>query len=131
MSTDFEKILVLDDRLNCTDKIKHQVTKGGQHEVSQTYKAISESPTRVVFNCVIPSLETVVARKILWTATVTLAINCPATGEAARDDIGGPVTHGVTEAMFLINYGVDSALAPFPLHSLCNTMSCTISNTVT
>ena len=128
MSTDFDKILVLDDRLNCTDKIKYQVTKGGQNVVSQKYKAISESSSGVVFNCVIPSLETIVAREVLWTSTVTLAINCPVTGEGARGPVTGPVTHGISEAMFLINYGVDSALAPFPLHSLCNTMSCTINN---
>jgi hypothetical protein len=128
MSTDFDKILVLDDRLNCTDKIKYQVTKGGQNVVSQSYSAISQSTSGCVFNCVIPSLETIVQREVLWTSTVTLAINCPATGEGARDPVIGPVTHGITEAMFLINYGVDSALAPFPLHSLCNTMSCTINN---
>ena len=128
MSTDFEKILVLDDRLNCTDKIKYQATKGGQNVVTQKYKAISESSSGVVFNCVIPGLETIVAREVLWTSTVTLAINCPATSAAARDAIGAAVTHGITEAMFLINYGVDSALAPFPLHSLCNAMSCTINN---
>ena len=126
MSTDFEKILVVDDRLNCTDKVKYQVTKGGQNVVSQSYKAISESSSGVVFNCVIPSLETIVQREILWTSTVTLAIKNEA---GARDAANGLLTtHGLTDAMFLVNYGVDSALAPFPLHSLCNTMSATINN---
>jgi hypothetical protein len=59
---------------------------------------------------------------------VTLEIKCPVTSEGARDSVTGPVIHGITEAMLLVNYGVDSALAPFPLHSLCNTMSCTINN---
>ena len=126
MSTDFEKILVLDDRLNCTDKIKYQVTKGGQNVVSQNYSAISQSSSGAVFNCVIPSLETIVSREVLWTSTVTLEIYL----NTARDRIIDPttVTHGIHDEMFLVNYGVDSALAPFPLHSLCNTMSCTINN---
>ena len=125
MSTDFEKILVLDDRLNCTDKIKYQVTKGGQNVVSQSYQSISQSPSGCVFNCVIPSLETIVNREVLWTSTVTLEVYLG----TARDTVAsGNITHGITDQMFLVNYGVDSALAPFPLHSLCNTMSCTINN---
>jgi hypothetical protein len=125
MSTDFEKVLVLDDRLNCTDKIKYQVTKGGQNVVSQSYSAISQSTSGCVFNCVIPSLETIVSREVLWTSTVTLEIDTTLT----RDTIArGNITHGITDQMFLVNYGVTDALAPFPLHSLCNTMSCTVNN---
>jgi hypothetical protein len=46
-----------------------------------------------------------------------------------RDTIAsGNITHGITDQMFLVNYGVTDAPAPFPLHSLCNTMSCTINN---
>ena len=122
MSTDFEKVLVLDDRLNCTDKVKYQVTKGGQNVVSQSYSAISQSNSGCVFNCVIPSLETIVSREVLWTSTVTLEVyltearNLASAAPAAQ-------THGITDQMFLISYGVDSALSPFPLHSLCNTMS--------
>ena len=127
MSTDFEKILVLDDRLNCTDKIKYQVTKGGQNVVSQSYSAISQSTSGVVFNCVIPSLETIVSREVLWTSTVTLEVYLGGARDLAS---AAPTdqTHGITNQMFLINYGVDSALSPMPLHALCNTMSCTINN---
>jgi hypothetical protein len=127
MSTDFEKILVLDDRLNCTDKIKYQVTKGGQNVVSQSYSAISQSSSGTIFNCVIPSLETIVSREVLWTSTVTLEVYLGAARNPASA-ASTALTHDITDQMFLVNCGVDSALAPFPLHSLCNTMSCTINN---
>ena len=131
-------MLVLDDRLNCSDKIKYQVTKGGQNVVTQQFQSISQSSTRVVFNCVIPSLETIVAREVLWSSTVTLQLNLAPLGAGTlggnptgRDVTGAPAanaTHGVSDSQFAFAIGVDSALAAFPLHSLCSTMSCTINN---
>ena len=120
MSTDFEKVLVIDDRLGAiTDKIKYQVSKGGQNVVSQQYKAISQTTSSIVFNCQTPSLETIVDREVLLTSTVTLQISLSGTRGA-----GG----GILDSEYLVNYGVTDALAPFPLHSLINTASATINN---
>ena len=67
-SSDFERILVKDDRTGCiTDKIKYGVLKGGQNVTSQTFKAISSSPSAHVFNIAVPSLETIIDREVLWT----------------------------------------------------------------
>ena len=127
MSTDFEKVLVLDDRLGAiTDKIKYQVIKGGQNMVSQSYKAISQSTSSIVFNVTIPSLETIVDREILFTSTVTLHITLA--GGTRDTAIPSPGPTGITANEFLVNYGVTDALAPFPLHSLINTASATINN---
>ena len=39
--TDFERVLIKDDRIGCiTDKIKYGVLKGGQSVTSQTFNAI-------------------------------------------------------------------------------------------
>ena len=120
MSTDFEKVLVIDDRLGAiTDKIKYQVSKGGQSVVSQQYKAISQTTSSIVFNCQIPSLETVVDREVLFSSTVTLQISLSGTRGAAS---------GIADSEYLVNYGITDALAPFPPHSLINTASATINN---
>ena len=57
-STDFERVLIKDDRIGCiTDKIKYGVLKGGQNVASQTFYAISKSTSAHVFNVAVPSLE--------------------------------------------------------------------------
>ena len=66
-------------------------------------------------------------REVLWTSSVTLEVYL-GTDRNPASAASTAQTHGITDHMFLVNYGVDSALAPFPLHSLCNTMSCTINN---
>ena len=63
----FEKVLVKDDRLMVTDKIKYMVLKSGQNITSQSFKAISATPNAHTFNVSLPSLETICSREILWT----------------------------------------------------------------
>ena len=112
MSTDFTKVLIKDDRLaNLTDQITYAVNKGGQQITSAEFPAISESASSCIYNIQVPSLETVIDRKVLWTATVRLKI----TGVSTAD----------TQ---LLRYGVRDCLAPFPLHSMCTNMSATINN---
>ena len=112
MSQDFTKVLVVDDRIsNITSEVKMAVVKGGANISSQTYLAVSESPSSVTFNIQTPSEQTVISREILWASTVEFAVTgVPAAGA------------------HLIDYGVDTALAPFPLHQLTNTMTATINN---
>ena len=113
MSDTFEKILVKDDRIGAiTDKIKYAVLKGGMNVTSQTFPAISNNTSSLVFNCPVPSLETIVSREVLWESEFTFRIN---TANKPADQ-------------YAINYGVTDALAPFPAHSLLNTISATINN---
>ena len=50
MSTDFEKVLIKDDRLaNLSDKITYAVHKGGQQVTSATYNAIAEGPSSCIY----------------------------------------------------------------------------------
>ena len=74
--------------------------------------AISQSTTNHVYNVAVPSLETIISREVLWKSTVTLKIS------VSNRALG----------TYPVNYGVTDALAPFPLHSLVNTMSATINN---
>ena len=111
-SSDFKTCLIQDDRIaNLTDQITYAVMKGAQQVTSAQFKSTSASPSSMVFNIVVPSLETVVDRRVMLRATIKLKI----TGTAA---VGSQ----------LLNYGLRDALGPFPLHQLMNTMSVTINN---
>jgi len=113
MADTFEKILVKDGKIGClTNKVKYAVNKGGQNITAMPFKAISATTSAHVYNITVPSLETIISREVLWQSTVTLKI----TG------LNKP------NGMFLVNYGVTDALAPFPLHSLVTNMTTTINN---
>ena len=115
-SADFEKVLVKDDRLMVTDRLKYAVLKGGQNVTCQSFKAISATPKAHTFNVSVPSLETIISREIVWTCDLTLRIECK------RDDVPS------LNYIYPVNHGVTDALGPFPLHQLAQTMTATINN---
>ena len=111
-SADFSTVLVKDDRLaNLTDKIVYAVNKGAQQVTVAEFPATSESNTSHVYNIVVPSLETIIDRRVNWTSTVTLKLTVD-----CDDHFQG------------VNYGLRDCLGPFPLHQLVNTMTATINN---
>ena len=110
-SRDFSTVLVKDDRLMISDTISYGVQKGAQQISAAVFEATSESPSSHVYNVVVPSLETIVDRHVLWQSTVTLRINAT-----------------VDQTFQAVNIGLRDALGPFPLHSLVSSMSCTINN---
>ena len=112
MSSDYKTVLITDDRIaNLTDSISYAVVKGAQQITTAQFKATTQSASSIVFNVVVPSLETVIDRRVVIRSTITLKI----TGYAA-------------EGHNIVNYGNRDCLAPFPLHQLINTMSATINN---
>ena len=81
MSSDFEKVLVLDDRLGAiTDKISYAVTQGGHNITSVSFKTISKTPQAQVYNVQVPSLETSLDRRVMWSSRVTLKVSIGGTG---------------------------------------------------
>ncbi len=117
-STDFDRVLIKDYRIGCiTDKIKYGVLKGGQNVTSQTFNAISKSTSAHVFHVAVPSLETIISRKVLWACSLALKIETDAT-----------VKNAAFPYMYMVNYGATDALAPVPLHQLVNTMLATVNN---
>ena len=111
-SKDFETVLVKDDRIaNLTDKITYAVNKGGQQITSASFEATSESNSSHTYNVIVPSLETILDRRVIWQSTVTLKI-----------------TSNTANNIQAIGYGARDCLAPFPLHQLCTSMSATINN---
>ena len=114
MAQDFSKVLVLDDRLGCTDTISYAVNQGAQNMTSATFAAVSQTPSSISWNIQIPSEQTIIDRRVLWQSTVTLKLTV--VGTAA------------TVGQLPINYGVTDSLAAFPLHQLSTVMSATINN---
>ena len=112
MSQDFTKVLVKDDRLNVSDSVSYAVHKGGQNMTSATFRAISENASTVTWNIQVPSEQTIIDRRVIWTSTVLLKLTIA----------------NVPGGQLPINYGVTDALAPFPLHNLATVMTATINN---
>lgn len=114
-SSDFEKVCVQDDVLNTTDKVRYAVFKGAQNITPAQYNAISTSNSSITWNIQLPSESTVFSRRIMVRANISVKI----TGDFAATAPAGSC---------LVNYGFASALGPFPLQSLCNTIQATINN---
>ena len=113
MSETFQKIKITDDRIAAVaDQVKHGVIEGRQHVTSVPHRAISESSTWQVYHIAVPSLGSILSREVLWERTVTLRIE--GTNQPEHE--------------FPVNHGITDALAPFPLHQLVATMTCTINN---
>jgi len=104
MSADFEKVLVKDPRLDVSDSIKYAVVKGGQNVTCSPFLRISENTSQIVWNVQVPSEQTIIDRRVLWNSTLTVNL------AAAKV------------------YGLEWALASFPLHQLLSVMSVTINN---
>jgi len=111
MSQDFVKVLVKDNRLDCTDTVSYAVHKGGQNMTAAQFNAISATPSSITFNIQVPSEQTIIDRRVMLSSTVLLALN-----------ITSPA--GINP----VNIAVSDALAPFPLHQLMSVMTATINN---
>ena len=112
MSDTINKQKNLDDVVAVSSKVNMGVLYGAQNVTSQVFKAISATPSSIVFNVVVPSIETILDRRLMIQSTMILKINIqnPIAGDA------------------LINYGVTDALAPFPFNQLIQNIQCSINN---
>jgi len=110
---DFQKVLVKDDRLDVTDKIKYAVNKGGQNVTCAQFRAISATTSQITFNIQVPSEQTIIDRRVLLKAKLKLKVT--------TNDNGASANKGC-------RYGYNAALAPFPLHQLMSVASATINN---
>ena len=110
----FQPVLIEDSRLSgITDKIDFAVLKGGSQITEASFKAISATPSNIVFNVQVPSETTLISRNAQLSSTVTLQLNIT----------------GVPTDSLCFNYGVSDSLQNFPLQSLFSVASATINNT--
>jgi hypothetical protein len=113
---------VMDDIIATENKVEYNVLIGAQSVTSQEFKAISATPNAMVFNVVVPSLETILDRHVMLQTTLTLKIN------GVVRAYNGAKAAGKDPDGWLVNYGVTDALAPFPLNSIINNMQVSINN---
>ena len=108
---DFTTSLIKDSRLMVSDKINYGVVKGGETITHQRQPAVADSNTSLVYNVQVPSLQTVIDRRVVFGANFILKI------------VGVP-GNGVP----LVKLGETDALAPFPLQQMLATMTTTINS---
>jgi len=114
-SADFKTVNITDSRLNFDDQINYAVRGGASAITSVSYPAQAKSLTSHSFNINIPSLNTVVSKRVLWKCDVVYKVS------------------GIVELKddWLFTYGKDLAPSAFPLHQSCITQTCQInSNTI-
>jgi hypothetical protein len=135
MSSDFTKILVKDDRMECVDNIKYAVIKGGQNVTPSQFRAISTSNNQLVFNIQVPSEQTLIDRRVLLQTDLQLVVKSrqvqwryPGAATGDPQPPAGPAI--VTQSISALGCGLGSTagLAPYPLHSMMTVASATINN---
>ena len=62
MSDTIRKLEITDDIIDTENEVIFGVLNGAQNITSQRFKSISATPTAMVFNIVVPSLETILDR---------------------------------------------------------------------
>lgn len=117
MSNDFKKVLIKDDRLMVSDSIEYAVFKGGQNVVPSVQPSISSVNTSsVTFNIQVPSEQTLVDRRVMYTAQATVQFTMAAVG-------------GVQPPALVL--GNNIALSALPNHQLLQTITATVNNNTT
>ena len=118
MSDTIRKLKITDDIIETESEVMFGVLSGAQNITSQRFKSISATPNAMVFNIVVPSLDTILDRDIMITTQMTLEINYLDSDNGTTKPAGIP----------LVSYGTTDALANFPLNRLISTIQCSINN---
>ena len=117
--TDIQKVSVYDDRI-IQERPAYAVNQGALSLTNAPFRAISQSASQHTYNVNVPSVNTFVDRGIDWTSTFFIK---------AKLKFDGGHAPGANDNLLTI--GLDTALPAFPLHSLCNTVTCTINDATT
>lgn len=116
-SSEFSKVLVRDERLDCHPSIPFAVYKSGQNVTVATFNAISANSSSHTYNIQVPSETTIIDRRVIWDSVVNFQVNFKIV--TLPDD---------PESVPLMSFGRTEGLSPWPLHSLCTTQQVTINN---
>lgn len=98
---------------NITDQLNFPIYSGASLNSYYQYGSISANNNQIIFNCPIPSENTLIDRNVLINATykIKLTITNIAVGATA------------------FNYGLGECFQAFPIHSSIKNMTCSINNT--
>lgn len=119
-SSEFQKVLVRDERLDCHPAIPFAVYKSGQNVTVAEFNAISQSAASHTYNIQVPSETTIIDRRVMWQSRVrfNVSITTP----------GGNQTVALPDDESILIFGQTCGFGPWPLHTLCSTQQITINN---
>lgn len=117
-SSEFARVLVRDERLDCHPSIPFAVYKSGQNVTVATFRAISQDKSSHTYNIQVPSETTIIDRRVNWKSTVTFKVSLDIAAGASQLPTGKPV----------LDFGLTAGFGPWPLHTLCTTQQITINN---
>ncbi len=98
---------------NITDKLNYPVFSGASLNTYFQYPSVSANEDQIIFNCAIPSENTLIDRNILINATYKINI----------------IITNIPIGATAFNYGLGECFQAFPIHSSIINMTCSINNT--
>ena len=115
--TDFiEAVLIKDSRIdNIRSTLGFGVFSGASSVNYQQYGALSQNANQMVFNCQIPSEQTLIDRNVMIQATYKVKL----------------IISNVAKNATAFNYGLGESFQAFPIHSSIKNMTSTINNVST
>lgn len=131
MSADIEKMSVFDARI-VQGQPQYAVDKGALSVTNAPFNAIAANAAQMTFNVLVPSENVFIDRALDWSSTCYLQFDVSFNAVAGGPGIAGgvPTVPGATGQEKAIKVlGRDLALAPFPLHQACTTLTATINDT--
>lgn len=123
-SSEFSKVLVRDERLDCHPTIPFAVYKSGQNVTVSTFNAISANASSHTYNIQVPSETTIIDRRVIWECAVKFRVSFTAAAGAGAESLANLIGNNAP----LVSFGSNCAFGPWPLHSLCTTQQITINN---
>lgn len=106
-------IIIKDSRIeNITDILGYGIFSGAETSTYQQYMALSSSSTQIIFNCPIPSENTLIDRNVLIQATYKIKLTIT----------------GVNKGSVAFNYGLGECFQAFPINSSMKNMTATFNN---
>lgn len=118
-SSEFQKVLVKDERLDCHPAIPFAVYKSGQNVTVAKFDAISTSPASHTYNIQVPSETTVIDRRVVWQSTVQFRVSFNVAPASSAENLDNTA---------VLQFGNNCGFGPWPLHTLCTTQQITINN---
>lgn len=123
--TDVQKEKVFDSRI-IQRRPKFGVTQGAISNTNAPFNAIASTSSQMTFQIQSPSMQTFIDREIEWTTGVSVQTQVAVNTTGIAVPAGGA---GTATTIPVLVFGKDVALAPFPLQSLCSTISASINDT--
>ena len=107
----FTTVNMLDPQLCVKSSLNFAVSKSAQNITYHSQGASSATSSGINFSVIVPSLSTVISRKVMLRTQISFSL----TGTAAAGER-------------LINWGTDTSLAPFAIHQLIQNMNVLINS---